>query len=262
MNRQRGLALSALLVWGVVITLVAILVIRVLPEVMDYYKIRQAVKAVAAESGGKTVAELRQAFGKYAEVEHIKTIAPAELDIFQGRESGGDCFCLRETHSPGRKCQPADRLSRLVVGAKLRPMTASRLEQSLGYTFHDRALLLTALTHRSYSSPHNERLEFLGDAILNAVIARCLFERYPMLPEGDLSRLRANLVRQDSLHQQALALALGDCLRLGEGEQKKRRTATAVDSRRRPRGVVRRVVAGRGFRRRRSSRHAGVRKCP
>ncbi|MBK8386939.1 MAG: ribonuclease III [Candidatus Accumulibacter propinquus] len=99
-------------------------------------------------------------------------------------------------------------------------MTASRLEQSLGYTFHDRALLLTALTHRSYSSPHNERLEFLGDAILNAVIARCLFERYPMLPEGDLSRLRANLVRQDSLHQQALALALGDCLRLGEGEQK------------------------------------------
>ncbi|WP_287668443.1 ribonuclease III domain-containing protein [Accumulibacter sp.] len=74
-------------------------------------------------------------------------------------------------------------------------MTASRLEQSLGYTFHDRALLLTALTHRSYSSPHNERLEFLGDAILNAVIARCLFERYPMLPEGDLSRLRANLVR-------------------------------------------------------------------
>jgi hypothetical protein len=55
MNRQRGLALSALLVWGVVITLVAILVIRVLPEVMDYYKIRQAVKAVAAESGGKTV---------------------------------------------------------------------------------------------------------------------------------------------------------------------------------------------------------------
>ena len=97
-------------------------------------------------------------------------------------------------------------------------MTASRLEQSLGYTFHDRALLLTALTHRSYSSPHNERLEFLGDAILNAVIARCLFERYPMLPEGDLSRLRANLVRQDSLHQLALRLGVPPLLRLGEGE--------------------------------------------
>ncbi|MBN8448406.1 MAG: DUF4845 domain-containing protein [Candidatus Accumulibacter necessarius] len=83
MNRQRGLALSGLIVWGVVISLVAILGIRVLPEFMDYYKIRQAVKAVAAESGGKTVPELRQAFSKYAEVEHIKTIGPADLDIFK-----------------------------------------------------------------------------------------------------------------------------------------------------------------------------------
>jgi dsRNA-specific ribonuclease len=83
-------------------------------------------------------------------------------------------------------------------------MTVARLEQALGCTFRDRALLELALTHRSYSSPHNERLEFLGDAILNAVIARELFERFPTLPEGDLSRLRANLVRQDSLHQQAL----------------------------------------------------------
>lgn len=99
-------------------------------------------------------------------------------------------------------------------------MTASRLEQALGYAFRDGELLQMALTHRSYSSPHNERLEFLGDAILNAVIARSLFERFPALPEGDLSRLRANLVRQDSLHQQALALSLGDFLRLGEGEQR------------------------------------------
>ena len=99
-------------------------------------------------------------------------------------------------------------------------MSDSRLERAFGYTFLDRELLQTALTHRSYCSPHNERLEFLGDAILNAVIARRLFERFPTLPEGDLSRLRANLVRQDSLHQQALALSLGDALRLGEGEQK------------------------------------------
>ena len=99
-------------------------------------------------------------------------------------------------------------------------MTAFRLEQALGHTFRDRDLLQLALTHRSFTSPHNERLEFLGDAILNAVIAHCLFERFPRLPEGDLSRLRANLVRQDSLHQLALALSLGDFLRLGEGEQK------------------------------------------
>jgi len=99
-------------------------------------------------------------------------------------------------------------------------MTERRFEKAFGYTFRDRELLQTALTHRSYASPHNERLEFLGDAVLNAAIARRLFEQFPTLPEGDLSRLRANLVRQDSLHRQALALSLGDYLLLGEGEQK------------------------------------------
>jgi hypothetical protein len=83
MNRQRGIALSGVAIWGIVIALVAILGIRVLPEVMDYYKIRQAVKAVAADGSGKTVPELRQAFGKYAEVEHIQTLSPADLDIFK-----------------------------------------------------------------------------------------------------------------------------------------------------------------------------------
>ncbi len=94
------------------------------------------------------------------------------------------------------------------------------LELALGHAFADRSLLLTALTHRSHSSPHNERLEFLGDSILNGVVARELFDRFPDLPEGDLSRLRANLVRQDSLHQLALSLSLGSHLRLGEGELK------------------------------------------
>lgn len=83
MNRQRGLALSALLLWGVLIALVSILAIRILPEVIDYYKIRQAVKAVAADAGSKTVPEIRQAFGKYIEVEHVQTLAPADLDIFK-----------------------------------------------------------------------------------------------------------------------------------------------------------------------------------
>ena len=99
-------------------------------------------------------------------------------------------------------------------------MTASRLEQALAYTFKDRTLLQLALTHRSYSSSHNERLEFLGDSIVNAVIARRVYERFPRLAEGELSRLRASLVRQDSLHQLAVALSLGDFLLLGEGEQK------------------------------------------
>ena len=92
------------------------------------------------------------------------------------------------------------------------------LERAIDYTFVDADLLQTALTHRSHSSPHNERLEFLGDSVLNAVIAQQLYERFPRIAEGDLSRLRANLVRQDSLHQQALSLSLGQYLRLGEGE--------------------------------------------
>ena len=96
----------------------------------------------------------------------------------------------------------------------------STLTAALGHSFADRALLQTALTHRSFGVPNNERLEFIGDGVLNCVIAVALFRRYPDLAEGDLSRMRANLVRQDALHRLALSLNLGDSLRLGEGELK------------------------------------------
>ena len=76
------------------------------------------------------------------------------------------------------------------------------------------------MTHRSHGSPHNERLEFLGDSVPNCVIAAELFARFGALPEGDLSRLRARLVRQEALHQLAQDLGVGDHLRLGEGELK------------------------------------------
>lgn len=99
-------------------------------------------------------------------------------------------------------------------------MHLASLIKVLSYRFSDEGLLLTALTHRSHSSPHNERLEFLGDGVLNCAIAAELYRRYPLLPEGDLSRLRAHLVRQDSLHKLALEMQLGDFLRLGEGEMK------------------------------------------
>lgn len=88
----------------------------------------------------------------------------------------------------------------------------------LGHVFADPAWLRTALTHRSFGTPNNERLEFLGDGVLDFVVADLLFQRFPDLPEGDLSRLRASLVRQETLHQLALGLRLGDALRLGEGE--------------------------------------------
>lgn len=97
---------------------------------------------------------------------------------------------------------------------------ASRLENALGYRFKRQELLRQALTHRSHSTPHNERLEFLGDSVLNCVVAALLFDHFPNLREGELSRLRANLVRQESLAEIAATLELGDVLRLGEGELK------------------------------------------
>ncbi len=92
------------------------------------------------------------------------------------------------------------------------------LQARLQHSFSDPRLLQRALTHRSFSADHNERLEFLGDSVLNLAVAHLLYERLSQLPEGDLSRVRANLVKQDTLHQLALKLALSPLLRLGEGE--------------------------------------------
>lgn len=94
----------------------------------------------------------------------------------------------------------------------------SALQQRLQHVFADPALLTRALTHRSFAADHNERLEFLGDSVLNLAVAHLLFERLGDLPEGDLSRVRASLVRQDTLHQLALGLDLSEVLRLGDGE--------------------------------------------
>ncbi len=99
-------------------------------------------------------------------------------------------------------------------------MDTARIERQIGHTFRNPGLLAQALTHRSHSSPHNERLEFLGDSLLNCVIAGELYVRFAELSEGDLSRFRSNLVRQQALADLALGLQLGDLLRLGEGEMK------------------------------------------
>ncbi len=99
-------------------------------------------------------------------------------------------------------------------------MKLDALQQAIGHRFTRPELLQQAVTHRSFGSPHNERLEFLGDSIVNCVIAIALFERFGELREGDMSRLRANLVRQEALYRLADGLKLGDYLRLGEGEMK------------------------------------------
>ena len=94
------------------------------------------------------------------------------------------------------------------------------LQARLNYLFNDSRLLTRALTHRSFSSDHNERLEFLGDSVLGCCVAELLFERLSSLPEGDLSRVRASLVRQDTLHQLAVQLGLPGVILLGEGEMR------------------------------------------
>ena len=95
-----------------------------------------------------------------------------------------------------------------------------RLLRALDYQFSDCSLLALALTHRSVGSNNNERLEFLGDAILGAVIAAELYQRFPASCEGDLTRLRAALVKGDTLAKIGLELDLGDYIRLGSGELK------------------------------------------
>lgn len=99
-------------------------------------------------------------------------------------------------------------------------MSLESLQTRLGYPFSETSLLIQALTHRSYGRPNNERLEFLGDSVLNCVIASQLYDRFSGFDEGDLSRLRANLVKQQALHEIAQRLDLSQHLKLGEGELK------------------------------------------
>lgn len=108
------------------------------------------------------------------------------------------------------------------------PLKAERtdLEQKLGYAFRDRALLENALRHSSCANESkdpavtsNERLEFLGDSVLGFVTAKYLYQHYPEMPEGSMTKLRAELVCEHALHKVARDLGLGDCLRLGKGEE-------------------------------------------
>lgn len=108
-----------------------------------------------------------------------------------------------------------------------------RLEQRLGYHFVDQRQLHLALTHRSHGATNNERLEFLGDSILNFIVGEALFKRFPEAREGQLSRLRSQLVKGDTLAELAREFELGECLVLGEGELKsggKTRDSILADS--------------------------------
>lgn len=100
------------------------------------------------------------------------------------------------------------------------PKAETWLRNTLGYEFDDSGLLEQALTHRSASGPSNERLEFLGDAVLDVVVSDVVFRAHPLAPEGDLSRLRSSLVKDTSLAEIATGIGLGEHLILGSGERK------------------------------------------
>ena len=114
------------------------------------------------------------------------------------------------------------------------------IEDKIGYSFRDRSLLINALTHSSYANENrgrscesNERLEFLGDSVLGLVVADALFRRFPELPEGRMTRLRAQLVCEESLHRVASLIGLGDYMRLGRGEEHtggRQRTSILADA--------------------------------
>lgn len=110
-----------------------------------------------------------------------------------------------------------------VVTAQLAKLnkTKNSLFVALGYTFQNPSILKEALTHRSFGTPHNERLEFLGDGVLNFVVAHLLYQKFPSLNEGQLSRIRANLVKESTLSEIAKTIHLRDSLYLGDGEKKK-----------------------------------------
>ena len=99
-------------------------------------------------------------------------------------------------------------------------MLTEKLARVLGHHFTRPKLLQQALVHRSYSGHNNERLEFLGDSVLDCVVAMMLFHHFPDLPEGDLSRLRSHLVKESALSELAVSLNLGEYLRMGEGESR------------------------------------------
>jgi ribonuclease-3 len=117
--------------------------------------------------------------------------------------------------SSSRRARPAARAPASAADAR-----GGAPRVALDHAFERRELLQQALTHRSFGTPNNERLEFVGDAVLNCAVARALFERFPDMPEGDLSRMRAHLVNQETLAQVARRIDLGRAIRVGEGEVK------------------------------------------
>jgi hypothetical protein len=180
------------------------------PTVNEYLTMQRTVEKVA-RSQPATVAEARAAFDKQKDIEYsISSITGKDLDHHQGKRQGRGRLRLRQARAAVRSGVPPHQVRGAVpiAASSATEGTLAALQQRLGYRFAQPAMLQRALTHRSWGAEHNERLEFLGDAVLSLAVSSLLFERFSGSDEGDLTRVRAHLVREDSLHRVALGLGL------------------------------------------------------
>ena len=153
---------------------------------------------------------------------------PKDIEVDQGRGRLGDDRRLREDGADVRQPLAAhaiqqngrDQLNAHALMGLMPSSQADALAARLGYEPRDRGLFVVALTHRSAEGPNNERLEFLGDSVLNLLLSERLYREFPTASEGDLSRLRARLVSEEPLAEIAQAMQLGELLLLGSGELK------------------------------------------
>ena len=231
MHKQRGVTMIGWIFLLIPVAIVLYAGIRVGPQYYDYYKISAAMEKTASElKSDETLAPktIQIALEKRFDTGYIDNInALSGRRGNQDRQGLGDGDRLRGHRTAVRKSLPdhgfqedgshllnaAPHMSTPEVQAKL-------LVARLGYEPRDQALFVVALTHRSAEGPNNERLEFLGDSVLNLLLSERLYREFPGASEGDLSRLRARLVSEEPLAGIAHSMQLGELLLLGSGELK------------------------------------------
>ena len=212
-----------------VVIVFALVGFRVLPAYIEYFTVQKALEATLAEPGNLTPQDIRRSLERRMDADYVDSVRASDVTVSkEGNRHrldrwqkilhmvGNASILLEFEASPAAEPQ-----RRRVIRHARRRRSAPRMGHPLPNPrprVPRRALLRQALTHRSFGTPHNERLEFVGDAVLNCVVARALYDRFPDTPEGDLSRARASLVNQDTLARVARRLGLGDAVRLGEGE--------------------------------------------
>ncbi len=226
-NHQQGMTFIGLLFVLAMAGVIVYAGIRLAPLYLNYMKVAKAMDEVATEIKGDNPDPGRHSrFDRSAfQQSRIRPAVHAQgYRDHQRRRRRADARCLRRFCALCRQCVAQRALRKDSEGAVI-PLRkpddlADWVERSFGHVFGAPALCAAALTHRSAGADHNERLEFLGDSILNCAVARLLYDAHPQADEGALSRLRASLVSGESLAQIAADLGLGEYLRLGAGELK------------------------------------------